>query len=931
MSDRMTPLDDARDLIFLLSHSAKFMPDNPTMEGWDSDRIKKAYWYPIKILYEWLKRAIDEAGEVELDLDGLKEALSNGDFVPLETTYAEKDSQGNVIHTTYATDASVVHNTGAETIAGNKTFSGETRFNGAVYSASIYPTSGAPKFLGFSDKKWETVYTNSIYLYNGIIHYGSYKIWLRQQSGHIALESYVDAAEATLKAYADAEIGKLLGGDYVAKRAKSDEAGNDIQSTYVKIASIVNTLTSDATNVPLSAYQGKVLKKAIDDILNLLQSDDDALDEIREIVAYIKSNRSLIDGITTAKISYSDIVDDLNSQLATKPLSAKQGYVLDQKKIDKADIEDSLNSSSATKVLSANQGRILAGQIANVSAAYDAKIEELEEWADAIDDAEAGRVEAERGRVEAELGRVAAEEAREGRIEALESGLAETKELAKIAYFAHGSTLSTVSDTTLAAIKAVPAGAQRFASLDGFKGNSLAWNQWCNNGTNSTAAAAHGITFTNNGDGSWTLNGTADGEAVWLINTNQIPAMASKKVLWGLDNKYVSGVKLRDQNTYLPASKYQVSEWTSSTTPVVIAIVVANGTVLDNVKVYPRFTDLTQMYDAGNEPTSVTDPKAIFAIQYAQAHPEFNEGKILDSLPTKLYSRKAGLNSLKLNEIGAYTFTGNETLEIYTDYVAFSMSAYITGCAMHTDYVNPANLYMEGFETKAWNASVDWSSGKYIRAITTEQMPNVLTVRIYGVTSASQLAGKTIMAGLTAPASTISQAVIDGLVIAEYPLTLPTLRSAGSVQDTDKKKNVVNYTFTGEENFTETYENEFTVFNVLPNVKHWTASQVPEAIMPGYAPINANYLGQAGNGYFTIFHSSGNSLLRFRNSSYHDNVAGFKTSLIGKTVNYELANPTDQSGVEIPDLIEVEEGGSLELVCTGTTAEFDVTYLVEAE
>ena len=60
----------------------------------------------------------------------------------------------------------------------------------------------------------------------------------------------------------------------------------------------------------------------------LANSDDTTLDQLSEIVAYIKSNKSLIDSITTSKVSVSDIVDNLTSSDAKKPLSAKQGVAL---------------------------------------------------------------------------------------------------------------------------------------------------------------------------------------------------------------------------------------------------------------------------------------------------------------------------------------------------------------------------------------------------------------------------------------------------------------------------------------------------------------------------------------------------------------------------------------------------------------------------
>ena len=45
-------------------------------------------------------------------------------------------------------------------------------------------------------------------------------------------------------------------------------------------------------------------------------------------MAYIKRNRSLIDGITTSKVNVSDIIDNLTTNVTNKPLSAAQGVAL---------------------------------------------------------------------------------------------------------------------------------------------------------------------------------------------------------------------------------------------------------------------------------------------------------------------------------------------------------------------------------------------------------------------------------------------------------------------------------------------------------------------------------------------------------------------------------------------------------------------------
>lgn len=60
----------------------------------------------------------------------------------------------------------------------------------------------------------------------------------------------------------------------------------------------------------------------------LADSDDTTLDQMSEIVAYIKANKTLIDSITTSKVNVSDIINNLTTNVATKPLSAAQGVAI---------------------------------------------------------------------------------------------------------------------------------------------------------------------------------------------------------------------------------------------------------------------------------------------------------------------------------------------------------------------------------------------------------------------------------------------------------------------------------------------------------------------------------------------------------------------------------------------------------------------------
>ena len=91
----------------------------------------------------------------------------------------------------------------------------------------------------------------------------------------------------------------------------------------------------------------RVLIQGLTDRLNALaDSDDTTLDQLSEVVSYIKSNRSLIEAITTSKVSVGDIVDNMTTNVANKPLSAAQGVAL-KAMIDKITIPDKLPNPNA--------------------------------------------------------------------------------------------------------------------------------------------------------------------------------------------------------------------------------------------------------------------------------------------------------------------------------------------------------------------------------------------------------------------------------------------------------------------------------------------------------------------------------------------------------------------------------------------------------
>lgn len=101
-----------------------------------------------------------------------------------------------------------------------------------------------------------------------------------------------------------AQVGADPAGTAVAKV----DGHNEDESAHGDIRELITTLTQRLNAIA--------------------DSDDVSLDQLSEIVAYIKSNKSIIDSIAIDKLSLTDVVNDLVTNVTNKPLSAAQGVVL---------------------------------------------------------------------------------------------------------------------------------------------------------------------------------------------------------------------------------------------------------------------------------------------------------------------------------------------------------------------------------------------------------------------------------------------------------------------------------------------------------------------------------------------------------------------------------------------------------------------------
>lgn len=117
------------------------------------------------------------------------------------------------------------------------------------------------------------------------------------------------------------EVGALPN-TYTPPNQTAEQVGADPKGTAATAVSQHNTADDSHNDIRLE------LKAINDRLAAFFDSDNQTLDELSEIVAYITSNKSLIDSITTSKVSVSDIINNLTTNVSNKPLSAAQGAVL---------------------------------------------------------------------------------------------------------------------------------------------------------------------------------------------------------------------------------------------------------------------------------------------------------------------------------------------------------------------------------------------------------------------------------------------------------------------------------------------------------------------------------------------------------------------------------------------------------------------------
>lgn len=141
---------------------------------------------------------------------------------------------------------------------------------------------------------------------------------------------------------------RALPDTYTPPDQTAEQVGADPKGTAESAVSAHNTSTDAHTDLRLAVQQ---LQKAVDAFMDV---DDATRNSLSEVLALIDANADVIESITTGKVSVSDIINNLTTNVANKPLSAAQGVVikglidgLSSGKLDAGKLTEAINTALA--------------------------------------------------------------------------------------------------------------------------------------------------------------------------------------------------------------------------------------------------------------------------------------------------------------------------------------------------------------------------------------------------------------------------------------------------------------------------------------------------------------------------------------------------------------------------------------------------------
>ena len=303
---------EAQELEQLKENSPYRLPDNAAESGWTTDQIKEKFYAGLFYLYKLFKALRKSNDDFTEDMSADFAELETKVQAVLDNLTAEYDIDGNKIVETYAKIAAIM--------------------DGSLPALKYIKANGSSENIRQIADDLVTFSTLINSYFDGAGK--ALNAILADKATNDANGRNIVATYATITALQTLtnSVNALLNGTSVANKALNDSDGNAIKNTYVKKSQVVNNVTSTSTDAPLSAYQGKLLKDALDALSNYIYSGsaNTSIDRLAEVFAFLTGHDDdeTLDAILATKVSIADLVDNLTSELSNRALTAKQGYVL---------------------------------------------------------------------------------------------------------------------------------------------------------------------------------------------------------------------------------------------------------------------------------------------------------------------------------------------------------------------------------------------------------------------------------------------------------------------------------------------------------------------------------------------------------------------------------------------------------------------------
>lgn len=172
------------------------------------------------------------------------------------------------------------------------------------------------------------------------------------------------------------------------------------------------------------------------------------------------------------------------------------------------------------------------------------------------------------------------------------------------------------TDATEAYRKTVLSGA-KLASVKKIGGKTIVWNQLINKDNFPNSKVINGITVTNNTDGSITLNGTSE-KSTTIIADSVKTQIGHVFLFKGCPSGGGKGTYAQTIAGSIASDYGNGRIWKNETTypELNIRIDIGSGVTLENKTFIPQLIDLTLMFGAGNEPSTVEEFESMFPDDY---------------------------------------------------------------------------------------------------------------------------------------------------------------------------------------------------------------------------------------------------------------------------------------------------------------------------